>query len=197
MIKSLVSIFRDSPNSFEGQEKDEQVILLLRRHPFIILLPMALFALACLVPIVIGVIFWPYLSAHNWLNLYFFVSSVWFLGFWLAVFYSLTMYTLNTVAITDHRIINSDQHGFFNRQISELHSHRIQDVSIHTNGLIETVLKFGNITVQTAASEKQFVFRQIPRPDRVKDVIMRMARSRGSGVKHTTPAGQAVYNSEV
>ncbi|MDO8569633.1 MAG: PH domain-containing protein [bacterium] len=183
MIKSLFSILRDSPNSFEGQEKDEKVILLLRRHLFVILLPLALFVLACLVPIVLGVIFWSYLSAHSLLNLYFFVSSVWFLSIWFAIFYSLTMYTLNTIAITDHRIVNSDQHGFFNRQISELHSHRIQDVSIHTNGLIETVLKFGDITVQTAATEKQFVFHQIPRPDRVKDVIMQIARTRDSGVK--------------
>ncbi|MDP3875246.1 MAG: PH domain-containing protein [bacterium] len=183
MVKSLFSIFKDSPNSFEGQEKNEKVILLLRRHPFTILLSLALFGLACLVPIVVGVIFWSYLSIHGWLNLYLFVFSVWLLGFWLAIFYSLTMYTLNTVAITDHRIINSDQHGFFNRQISELNSHRIQDVSVHTNGLIETVLKFGNITVQTAASEKQFVFRKIPRPERVKDVIMQIARSRDSGVK--------------
>lgn len=183
MIKSFLSIFRDSPNSFEGQEKDEKVILLLRRHPFVILLPLALFSLACLVPIIVGVIFWPYLSAHDWLNLYFFVLGVWLSSLWLAIFYSLTMYTLNTITITDHRIINSDQHGLFNRQVSELHSYRIQDVSTHTNGLVETILKFGDITVQTAASEKQFVFHQIPRPDRVKDVIMQVARSRDSGIK--------------
>jgi len=183
MIKSLFSIFRDSPNSFEGQEKDEEVILLLRRHPFTVLLSLTLFSLACFVPIVVGVVFWSYLSTHGWLNLYFFVSNVWLLSFWLAIFHSLTMYTLNTVIITNRRIIDSDQHGFFNRQIAELHSHRIQDISIHTNGLIETMLKFGDVTVQTAASEKQFTFHQIPRPDRVKDVIMQIARSRDSGVK--------------
>ncbi|MDO8729099.1 MAG: PH domain-containing protein [bacterium] len=183
MIKELFSIFRDSPNSFEGQEKNEEVILLLRRHPFVILLPIALFSLACIVPIVIGIVFGSYLSAHGLLSLYLFVTNVWFLIIWLAAFYSLTMYTLNTITITDHRIINSDQHGFFNRQISELHGHRIQDVSTHTNGLIETVLKYGDITVQTAGTEKQFVFHQIPRPDKVKDAIMQMARSRDSGIK--------------
>ena len=183
MIKSFFSIFRDSPNSFEGQGEGEKVILLLRRHPFTILVRIALFGLACLVPIVVGTIFLSYLTAHDWLNLFLFASSIWYLGFWLAIFYSLTMYTLNTVIITDHRIIDSDQHGLFNRETSELHSHRIQDVSIHTNGLIETFLRFGDVTVQTAASEKQFVFHQIPRPDVVKDVIMRMARSRHSGVK--------------
>lgn len=183
MIKSLFSIFRDSPNSFEGQERDEKVILLLRRHPFTILVPLTLFGLACFVPILVGAIFWSYLLTYGWLNLYLFVSSLWFLGLWLAIFHSLTIYTLNTVAITDRRIIDSDQHGLFNRKISELHSHRVQDVSTHTNGLIETVLKFGDVTVQTAARDQQFVFHQVPRPDRVKDVIMQIARSRDSGVK--------------
>lgn len=183
MIKSFFSTFRDSPNSFEGQREGERVILLLRRHPFTILIRIGFFGLACFVPIIVGVMFLSYLLEHEWLNLYLFVSSIWYLGFWLAIFYFLTMYTLNTVTITDHRIIDSDQHGFFNREISELHSHRIQDVSVHTNGIIETFLKFGNVTVQTAASEKQFIFHQIPRPDRVKDVIMQMARSRHSGIK--------------
>ena len=183
MIKALLSIFQESANSFDGQEKDENVILLLRRHPFTILLPLSLFGLAGFVPVVVGLIFWLPILAHGWLNLFLSISSVWFLAFWLAIFYSLTIYTLDTVIITDRRIIDSDQRGLFNRKISELHSHRIQDVSTHTNGLIETILKFGDITVQTAASEKQFIFHQIPKPDRVKDVIMQVARSRDSGVK--------------
>lgn len=183
MIKSLISIFRDSPNSFEGQEKEEGVVLLLRQHPFTILVSLTLFGLAGLVPIAVGIIFWSYFSIHGWLNLYLFVSSVWFSGLWLAIFYSLTIYTLNTVTITDRRVIDSDQHGLFNRKVSELHSHRIQDVTVHTNGIIETFLQFGDVTVQTAGAERQFVFHQIPQPDRVKNAIMQMARSRDSGVK--------------
>ena len=183
MIKSFFSIFRESTNSFEGQESDEKVLLLLRQHPFTILIRVGLFCLVSLVPIVVGMAFREYLAANSGFDLFLFVSSLWYLVLWLTIFYALTMYTLNTVIITDHRIIESDQYGLFNRKISELHSYRIQDVTTHTNGLIETVLKFGNITVQTAGSEKQFVFHQIPRPDKVKDVIMQVATSRHSGVK--------------
>ena len=194
MIQHFLSIFRESSNSFEGQEKDERVIMLLRQHPFTILIRVAFFGLACLVPIVLGTIFFSSLEARSLLNLFFFVSSLWYLGLWFAIFYSLAMYSLNTVIITDHRIIESDQHGFFNRQISELHSHRIQDVSAHTNGVIETFLKFGNITVQTAGSEKQFIFKQIPKPEQVKDTIMQIADARNSGVVPATMAGKGVNN---
>ncbi|OGE80649.1 MAG: hypothetical protein A2660_01000 [Candidatus Doudnabacteria bacterium RIFCSPHIGHO2_01_FULL_45_18] len=183
MIRSLLSIFRESTNSFEGQKDDENIVLLLRRHPFTIYIRIGFYVLAFLVPIVAGVMFYSYLSVHNWFDTFFFVSSIWYLGLWLAVFHSLTLYTLNTVLITDRRIIDSDQHGLFNRETSELHSNRIQDVSTHTNGMIETFLQFGDVTVQTAASEKQFVFHQVPRPDKVKDVIMQMTASKHTGVK--------------
>lgn len=183
MIKSLLSIFQDSSNSFEGQGSDEKVLMLLRHHPFSISTHIGLFSLACLVPIIAGIIFLPYFSAHGWLNLFLFASSIWYLGFWLAIFYSLTIYMLNTVIITDRRIIESEQNALFNRKISELLSQRIQDVSTHTNGIIETFLRFGDVTVQTAARDSQFVFRQIPKPDKVKDVIIQIAATRDSGVK--------------
>jgi len=183
MINRLINIFKDSPNSFDGQEKHEEVLMLLRRHVFTILAPLALFFLAGLVPIVIGTIFYTFLTEHAWINISLLVSSAYYLGLWLATFYSLTIYTLDTVIITDHRIIDNDQRGLFYRNVSELHSHRVQDVSTHTNGIIETFLKFGDVTVQTAGSEKQFVFHQMPNPDKIKDTIMQTAATRDSGVK--------------
>lgn len=183
MIKKLLAIFRDSPNSFEGQEQGEKVVLLLRRHPFIILTRLSFFCLGLLLPIVVGFKFWSDLETLGWLNLFLLLTNLWWLGLWLAIFYSLTIYSLNVVIITDRRIIDSDQRGLFNRKVSELHSHRIQDVSTHTRGMIKTFLGFGDVTVQTAGSERQFVFCDIPEPEKVKDVIMQMNAFRQSGVK--------------
>src|SRR3989344_454563 len=132
MIRKILSIFKYSSDSFEGQEEGEQVLLLLRRHIFVVL----------------------------------------------------PMYPLNTVTITDRRIIDKDQHGFFNQKVSELHVNRIQDVTVHTKGILETLLHFGKIIVQTAASEKQFVFHQMPDPEQVKDVIMKAIASKKPEMKN-------------
>ncbi|MEX2013822.1 MAG: PH domain-containing protein [Parcubacteria group bacterium] len=183
MIKEFFTIFRESENSFEGQKEGEKVLLLLRRHIFVILVPLTLFTLGALVPVVVGALFWSYLADNGWRELFLLVSSLWYLGFWLSIFYLLTIYTLNTVIITDRRIIDRDQHDFFNLKVSELHSDRIQDVSIHTNGVIETFLEFGDVTVQTAASERHFVFHQMPQPEKIKDLIMQITSSRHAGVK--------------
>ncbi|MFZ2484476.1 MAG: PH domain-containing protein [Minisyncoccia bacterium] len=189
IIKEFLSIFEDSLNSFDGQERDEKVLLLLRQHIFHIIARMALFILLFFIPIVAGVLAWPYIVKSNLSDLFFLISSVWYLLLWLETFRSLTIYTLNTVIITSKRIVENDQHGLFNRQVSELYNHRIQDVTTHTRGVLETMLDFGNVIVQTAASERQFCFAQVPKPDKVKEVIMQITASRHSGVK------TGVYNS--
>lgn len=174
-MKSIFSIFTESTNSFDGEENGEKTILLLRRHPFVIMTKLSLFIFLALVPVVAGAIFYTSLTSHNLLPVFFFASSIWYLFIWSGAFYSLTMYTLDVWIVTDRRIIDSTQHGFFSRTVSELHTIRIQDISVQTKGVIQTLLKFGDLQVQTAGTEEKFKFSQIPNPERVKDEIMKLA----------------------
>lgn len=174
MIKSLLSIFKESANSFEGEDSNEKVILLIRRHPFFILVRLFLFAILFLVPMALGTMYSPQLYSNDLLGVFLFLCSVWYLIIWSGMFYSLTMYTLDVWIVTNRRIIDSKQHGFFNRTVSELHVSRIQDISVQTTGLIQTLLKFGDLQVQTAGTEERFKFFQIPNPEKVKDEIMKL-----------------------
>ena len=187
MNSRYFSIFKESRNSFEGQQEGARVILTLRRHIFVILLPLSLILVAACMPIFVWVEFSGLLNARGLEAPFWFVTSLWYLICWLGAFYLLTMYLLNTVIITGERLIDNEQEGFFNRKISELHTHRVQDVSVHTLGIIKTLLHFGDIEVQTAAAEKQFIFRNIPDPEKVKDVIMHTVSSEqmrvNSGIK--------------
>jgi hypothetical protein len=174
MIKRILSVFTESTLGFEGQEPGETVVLLLRRHNFTIMFPVGFVILLGLVP-VIAWLFLPIgydLSALS--HLFWFVLSMWYLFLWTLLFYFLTLYCLNTVIVTDRRIIESEQYAFFSRKVSELHTYRVQDVSAHTHGFIETLVGYGDISVQTAASEREFVFHKIPNPEKVKDEIMRV-----------------------
>ncbi len=89
------------------------------------------------------------------------------------MFYSITMYLLDTWIITNHRVIDSEQHGFFDRTVSELSLLKIQDVSTEINGPIATWLKFGNLEIQTAGAREKFLFKQIPNPLLIKDQLMK------------------------
>lgn len=171
-IKSFLDLFRDSNDSFEGQEKGETVLLLLRRHVFVLYAQLFFFGVASLVPLIIGKVFDNFIVANDLVMFSIFLSTIWYMLAWIMMFYSLTMYSLNVVIITNYRIIDASQKGFFDRKVSELHLAKVQDISVHTRGIIETMLRFGTVEVQTASEERQFIFDQIPNPEKVKDVIM-------------------------
>jgi uncharacterized membrane protein YdbT with pleckstrin-like domain len=86
-------------------------------------------------------------------------------------------YYFDVWIITNERIVNIEQKGFFNREVSELQFSRIQDVTSVVDGFIPTMLNFGDVYVQTAAEEKRFAFRQIPDPYTIKDMVMQLSRS--------------------
>lgn len=183
MIGRLLQLFKQSAEHFEGQESGENVILLLRRHRFTVLLPVSFILLLALLPVVAWLALPTNFDFSSLSDLFWFGLSVWYLFLWGILFYFLTLYSLNTIIVTDRRIIESEQHAFFSRKVSELHTHRVQDVSAHTHGFIETLIGYGDIIVQTAASEREFVFHKIGNPERVKDEIMRVVAARHSGIK--------------
>ncbi len=182
-MNKLLAIFQYSAHSFPGQEPGEEVVLLVRKHWFTILWPLLFSSLALLLPIIVGIFLYSNLVEAKLWELFLFGSSIWYLLFWLIIFRTLLFYSLNTVVVTNHRIIDNDQHGFFDRKVAELHIRRVQDISVHTAGMLPTFLRFGDLVVQTAASEKQFTFEQIPNPEMTKDTIMRIVGSQYSGVK--------------
>jgi uncharacterized membrane protein YdbT with pleckstrin-like domain len=179
---SIFDIFRHTEKSFEGQEAGERVILIVRKHPFTIYARLAVFLLLAIAPIIGGVKFYKLLTERELFEIFLFASSLWYMMLWLVIFYTLTMYTLNIVAVTDKRIIDSEQHSFFSRKVSELHISRIQDVSVRTTGFLQTVFHFGDLVVQTAAAEREFTFTEIPHPENIKNVIMRAAATKHHGV---------------
>jgi hypothetical protein len=174
MVKKILSLFSDSAGSFEGQEEGEKIILLLRHHPFNIFSKIVVFAFLCFVPIVLGSIFFEYLNVHNLVAVFVTISSLWYMALWILIFYALTMYSLNILIVTDRRIIENEQRSLFDRKIAGIHIARVQDVSVHTQGVIETFLSFGNIVIQSAGSEKHFSFANIANPEKVKNIIMKL-----------------------
>jgi uncharacterized membrane protein YdbT with pleckstrin-like domain len=183
MIKRILAVFNDSTGSFEGREEGEEIVLLLRHHPFNIFMKISITGIGAILPIFAGVILWPTLSTQGLIALFIFGASLWYLLLWLAVFYALTMYSLDTMIVTNHRVIDQDQLGFFNRHVAELHISRIQDIAVHTRGIMETFFKFGDVNIQTASSEVKFTFPRIPNPEQVKNTIMNIVRERHSDVR--------------
>jgi len=103
-------------------------------------------------------------------------SSAYYLFIWLFFFFSFIDYYLDIWLITSERIIDIQQKGFFSRVISEQKLFRIQDVTSEVHGFIPTILKFGNVHVQTAGTKERFFFHEVPNPDEVRNIIIHLVR---------------------
>lgn len=99
--------------------------------------------------------------------------GVWLLLVWTGAWSAFTRYFLNLWVLTNKRIVDIKQHGYFNREVSSLLLNRVQDVTTDVNGPLISLLGIGNITVQSAGAVDEFHMNGIPRPEEMRDIIMR------------------------
>lgn len=161
--------------SFEGKKGDENVELFLHRHWFQITNRITFIALGAFIPLIPFVIFGQSIVENGLLPFFMLCWASFLMVIWYLIFYTLTMYTLDYWIVTDERIIDNKQNGFFDRTISELDLSSIQDIKVTLTGLIPTFLNFGYVEVQTAARDKHFIFEDVPAPQDVKDIVMDLA----------------------
>ncbi len=100
--------------------------------------------------------------------------SAYYLFIWLFFFFSFLDYYLDFWIITNERIIDVSQYGFFSRTIAEQRLFRVQDVTSEVHGFLPTIFRYGNVYVQTAGSKQRFLFHEIPHPERVRDKIIKL-----------------------
>jgi len=102
------------------------------------------------------------------------VISAYCLSIWLFFYFSIIDYYLDVWIITNERIIDIRQGGFFSRTISEQLLYRVQDATSEVNGFFPTILKYGNVYAQTAGTAERFFFKEIPNPEYVRDLIIKL-----------------------
>ncbi len=161
--------------SFEGKKGDENVELFLHRHWFGITNKVTFIALGAIIPLIAFLILGNIIVSNGLLPYFMLAWACFLMLLWFLIFYSLTMYTLDYWIVTDERIIDNKQNGFFDRTISELDLSSIQDIKVTLTGLVPTFMNFGYVEVQTAARDKHFIFEDVPRPQDVKDIVMELA----------------------
>lgn len=96
---------------------------------------------------------------------------------WSFIFVVFIDYYLDVWIVTNERIVNVEQKGLFRRETSELRLENVQDLTTEISGIIETFFDFGNLYVQTAGKRERFLFKSIPHPERVRDVILVLSES--------------------
>jgi len=154
-----------------NQAPDEHLVLLLRRHPFIILGEIVKYTLIASLPFFVRFVLEQRASDFFEQGEFVVVSMFLFLAFelfiWLLLYRAFIDYYLDVWIVTNKRIINIEQIDLFHRRFSEQKLFRVQDVSSVQKGIMATLFDYGNVSVQSAAEQARFEFEQIPHPNDV------------------------------
>ncbi len=163
---------------FPGQRKDEKVMLIVRKHR-VVLLPYVLhIVLMLLLPPILYIFIVPFVLPAflepPYSRLFILLSSIYYGFVWIIAFAIWVDYYLDLWIITDQRILDVEQVGFFNRVVSELDLRRIQDITSQVHGMLPTIFGFGNICIQTAAEKERFTMESVPHPVKLRREITRL-----------------------
>lgn len=143
---------------FNGQREGEELLFVFRRHIiamrkgfYLLLIP---FALSAVPPLV-----WQD-------NLQLFILPLIGLGIGLLLFsYHFLMWYYTYYIVTNQRIRQITQKGFFGKDVVELKLSKIQNISYNIPGFTGELFKFGTIVIQTFVGD--LVINNVEHPDEI------------------------------
>lgn len=166
-------------------EPNEEILLVARKHWIIFLGEMLFIVLAALAPLflyiflgdrigaLLGPVLAPLISFDGDIRGFLlFFYALWLVALWHVLAYIWTDFYLDVWVVTNQRLIDMEQLGFFNRRISGFRHDTIQDVTVEVPGILATLLKHGTISVRTAGKDTAFSFPGVSHPYKLKELIV-------------------------
>lgn len=160
---------------FDGQRDGEELLFIFRRH--IIAMRKGFYLLA--LPFVVSsipVFIWPTELKVYW-------SPVIGLALGLLLFsYHFLMWYYTLYLVTNQRIRQVTQRGFFGKDVVELGLSKVQSISYNIPGFGGEILKFGTIVIQTYVGD--LIINKVEHPEQIynklQDAVALVEKSKGS-----------------
>jgi hypothetical protein len=159
--ENLFSFFAENPEiKFKNQADDEETILFLRSHPAT-QIPWILNSFIC----IIGILF-----LNSFLRDYFSLRQILFVDIFFSamlfsyIFMNFLNWIFNVDIVTNKRVIDIDFPAFLCREMNIASLNSIEDTSSKTTGFLSSWFDYGDVFIQTAASEQDIEFMGVPKP---------------------------------
>lgn len=157
---------------FEGQQEGEEVLFVFRRHPIAMRKGFYLLFFPFLIAS-IPVLVWP----ENLNNLWVAFGG---LGLGLLLFFYQWMgWYYSVFIVTNHRLRQVAQKGFFNRSVIDLGVSKIQNLSYNVPGATAALLGYGTIVVQTYVGD--LFLNKVHHPNKVYNKLAEAVSKYGGG----------------
>ena len=99
------------------------------------------------------------------LSAYYLVAITFAFMAWLSFYNSIYI-------VTSDEIIEITQVGFLGRKISQLSLLRVQDTTSSIKGILPTLFSYGDVLVETAGEQENFLLQSVPNPQEVSSKII-------------------------
>lgn len=153
---------------FVNRDPQEEVILLVRKHPITNIGWVSIAFLMLVSPAFLSVFTFFELLPSGYQIVF---VLIWYLITIAFIFEEFLSWFFHVNIVTDERIIEVDFVGLFYREITDANIDQIQDVTVEIGGGIRTLVGYGNVVIQTAAQIPRIEFEAVPNPDEVSRIL--------------------------
>jgi uncharacterized membrane protein YdbT with pleckstrin-like domain len=160
--------------AFNGQREGEEVLFVFRRH----MIAMRKGFYMLLVPFAVSAL--PPLIWQTRLELFLLPIGGLLLGLLLFSYYFL-MWRFTYYLVTDQRIRQVTQKGFFGTDVVELNLSKIQNISYNVPGFFGEVFHFGTLVIQTFVGD--LVIRNVEHPEKTYNMLQDAVALAEAGTK--------------
>ncbi len=128
---------------------------------------------------------WVFALTTIWTVLpFFFLFPLWRQGMWgvvvfliwlvsgLILLWRLSLIWTRTVfLITDMRVIDYDQRGFFHRVVTEARFEQMDEVSVHVKGMGATLFRYGTLQIKLHGSAADIEVDHVKKPEHLSSLV--------------------------
>ena len=164
---------------FKWQDPDEVVFLRLHKHNAILIRNL-IFPLFVLLVALVGCGYW-YLQIQATLALA--VGAFLILIPLLFILYLIVDHYNDNYVMTNKRVVHEERVPLIHESRSEIPLRTVQDIQQSQEGLLAQLCDFGDLIIETAGERGHVIFRQIPNPTQIQEVIFEQIRRTQAGAR--------------
>ena len=166
-------------------QKDEKILGTIRKHWLVFFFEGVSIFISAFFPLLFILIASFFVTLNISSSVFYagtFFYLIWLIFMWIWFFLAWTDFYLDTIIVTNKKIIVIDQRGLFSRETSNFDIDRIQDITIDVHGIIATLFNFGDIHIQTAGAgdKRVFILHNAGKPHAARELISQNSEGMGA-----------------
>jgi len=153
---------------FVATDRQEKIVLILRRHPITNLTWGITALVMVLAPLALS-----YFTFVDTIPMNYQVVAllVWYMITLAFIIEEFLSWFFNVNIITDERVFDVDFVNLVYREITDANIDLIQDVTVRVGSVVRTMFNYGDVLIQTASEVPQIEFLAVPKPDKVALIL--------------------------